>query len=156
MHGKVWLIIILLCWLDVASLVSRTASQSISHPLSFLVRIETVHNMDTDINYTTIQAAINDQKTLDGHTIFIEEGTYYEHVVVNKSISVIGENRDKTKIDGTGNGTIVSVNAQNVSIRNITLINAGSQVPSLGAVLLNGTTNSVIENVAVLNNPSWA
>ena len=58
-----------------------------------------VHNLNTSLNYTTIQDAINAPETLDGHTIFVEEGKYYEHVIVNKSLSLVGENIRTTIID---------------------------------------------------------
>ena len=55
-----------------------------------------VHNLDTGLNYTTIQEAIDAPETQNGHTVFVEEGTYYENVVINKSLSLIGENRETT------------------------------------------------------------
>ncbi len=58
--------------------------------------------VDTEIivpdDYLTIQDAINAAN--DGDTIFVRNGTYYEHVVVNKSVSLLGENRETTVIDG--------------------------------------------------------
>lgn len=59
-----------------------------------------VHNLDTGLNYTSIQAAISAPETINGHTIFVEEGIYYEHLVVNKDVSLIGQNRQTTIIDG--------------------------------------------------------
>jgi len=51
-----------------------------------------VHNLNTGLNYTTIQDAINANETLDGQTILVDEGTCYENVVVNKTISLMGAN----------------------------------------------------------------
>jgi len=48
-----------------------------------------VHNLSTGLNYTSIQEAINANETWDGHMIFVEEGTYYEHLVVNKGIHLL-------------------------------------------------------------------
>ena len=51
-------------------------------------------------NYTKIHDAIND--STDGDTIFVYNGTYYEHnITIDKSISLIGENRDDTIVYGT-------------------------------------------------------
>ena len=49
-------------------------------------------------NYSIIQSAINDAS--DGDTVYVYNGTYYEIVVVDKTINLTGENRDSTIIDG--------------------------------------------------------
>ena len=51
-------------------------------------------------NYSTIQEAIN--AASDGDTIIVAAGTYNERVVINKPLTLQGENRDTTIIDGTG------------------------------------------------------
>jgi len=84
-----------------------------------------VQNIDTSLNYTMIQDAINAPETLDGHTIKVYSGIYYEHVVVNKSVSLIGEDRSTTAIDGSRNGTAVHVKANNTMIREFTIRKSG-------------------------------
>ena len=59
-----------------------------------------VHDINNGLGYETIQEAVDAPETLDGHTIFAEAGTYYENIVVNKPVSLFGENRDTTIIDG--------------------------------------------------------
>jgi len=51
-------------------------------------------------NYSTIQDAIDDAS--DGDTVFVynDSSPYIENVVVNKSINLIGEDKDSTVIDG--------------------------------------------------------
>jgi parallel beta-helix repeat protein len=53
-----------------------------------------VHNIDTQENFSTIQAAIDDSSTIDGHTITVEAGAYVENVNVNKRLTLIGEGAD--------------------------------------------------------------
>ncbi len=50
-------------------------------------------------NYTVIQDAINDSS--DGDTVFVYSGTYSENVWVNKSITLKGESKDNTTINGS-------------------------------------------------------
>jgi len=142
-----------------------TAWQSAGYP----VWIATVHNVDTAFNYDTIQAAIDAPQTLDEHTILVDAGIYYEHVVVNKSVSLIGEDRSTAIIDGTwtvGNG--INVTANKVTISGFTVKNNWKGIYVEGAsdnvikenlvtnstcgILLEGSSNNtIIENIAVNN-----
>jgi len=74
-------------------------------------------------DYPTIQEAINHAK--DGDTVFVRSGIYYEHVVVNKTISLIGENRSDTIIDGSGTGIILDIVANGTAVRGFKIQNGG-------------------------------
>jgi parallel beta-helix repeat protein len=81
-----------------------------------------VHNLNTGLNYAAIQEAINANETLDGHTIQVDAGTYIEHVNVNKSVSIVGENSETTIIDGgQGGGWVVAVREDNVTVTGFTI-----------------------------------
>jgi parallel beta-helix repeat protein len=86
----------------------------------------TVHNVSTGLSYSTVQEAINANETADGHVIRVDAGTYYEQVVVNKSLTLIGQDKFSTIIDGNGSQTILQVTAQNVTVFNFTLQNTTS------------------------------
>ena len=88
-----------------------------------LTLAETVHNLDTGLSYTTIQAAIDAVETLDGHTIFVEEGTYYEHLYINKSLTLFGDTIGTAVIDGNGTSQVVDIKADNVDISNFLITN---------------------------------
>ncbi|RLF44612.1 MAG: hypothetical protein DRN09_02970, partial [Thermoplasmata archaeon] len=47
-----------------------------------------VHNLNTHENFSTIQGAIYDNNTTDGHIIEVDPGTYHENVKVNKSLTI--------------------------------------------------------------------
>jgi parallel beta-helix repeat protein len=134
-----------------------------------------VHNLNTGYNYATIQEAIDANETLDGHTIFVENGTYFEHIVVNKSLTLRGESRDNTIIDGNGTGTVVwlsaSSNITGFTIRNgeygiqvrifvfATPVFTGHRIEDnrivdnrYGGVSLRGCANNTISNNIILNN----
>ena len=80
-----------------------------------------VHNLDTGLNYTTIQEAIDAPETLGGHTIKVDAGIYYENVVVSKSLTLIGEKTSTTIIDGSYTGTCLKIIANNVNITGFTI-----------------------------------
>ena len=73
--------------------------------------------------WDSIQEGINDAG--DGYTIFVHNGTYYENVVVNKSLTLKGENRNNTIIDGVGSGEVIRVTANNCVINGFTVRNGG-------------------------------
>jgi len=58
-----------------------------------------------------------------GDTVFVLEGTYYENVVVDKSINLTGENKDSTVIDGSGVGTVLDISADWVNVSGFTIQN---------------------------------
>ena len=73
-------------------------------------------------NHTRIQWAINNAS--DGDTIIVRAGTYYEPVVVDKALSLIGENKHDTIIDGNRTGTAVHIISNNITVSNFTIQNA--------------------------------
>ena len=76
-----------------------------------------VHNVNTGLNYSSVQAVVDASETLDGHTVLVDAGTYAEHLVVNKSLAIIGAGRDTTIIDGGGAGYVVHVVADDVLMK---------------------------------------
>jgi parallel beta-helix repeat protein len=50
-------------------------------------------------NFTKIQDAIDNASNSD--TVYVYNGTYVENLIVNKSINLIGEDKNKTIIDGS-------------------------------------------------------
>lgn len=105
-----------------------------------------VRNLNTGLSYSTIQAAIDANETLDGHTIFVEEGVYYERVIVKKAVSLIGENRSTTIIDGKGRDMGVNVTDKRITIKEFTVRNC-----TTGIYLKNSNNSLVIENIAIFN-----
>jgi nitrous oxidase accessory protein len=73
-------------------------------------------------DYPTIQAAIDNAS--QGDTILVKSGTYYETLVINKPLFLIGESQETTFIDAN-NATenIIYINASYVSIENFTISN---------------------------------
>ncbi len=67
-------------------------------------------------DYPTIESAITNAN--DGDTIFVKKGVYVENPVVNKSVSLVGEDRDSTVIDVTAG---LKVERDNVTITGFTI-----------------------------------
>jgi parallel beta-helix repeat protein len=127
-----------------------------------------VHNLNTGLNYTAIQEAIDAPETLDGHTIFVEAGTYHEHVVVNKThLSLFGES-GKTIVDGDGTGSVIYAEATGVNVSGFVIQNGTGGVVNWGgfAFISNNTiihcsysiyfersaySNTIINNTIRLN-----
>ncbi|MHA2277477.1 MAG: NosD domain-containing protein, partial [Candidatus Kariarchaeaceae archaeon] len=69
-------------------------------------------------DYTTIQGAVTG--VTSGDRIFVYNGTYIENVVLNKSITLEGQDKDSTIIDCSGSGNCIKVEADGVEIRGFT------------------------------------
>ena len=109
---------------------------------------------DESADFNTIQEAINAANP--GDTVQVRAGTYYEHVVISKSILLIGENRNTTVIDGKGTGTVVLISANHVNVTGFTVRNAGRNwgpPPGTGypdsCILGSGVTQVYVENNAL-------
>jgi parallel beta-helix repeat protein len=102
--------------------------------------------------YSTIQEAVNN--AVDGDTILVSAGTYYEHVTINKSISLVGENAETTIIDGNNTGHTVHILSDYVNVTGFTVQNSGStHMPYLDAgFCLNCTVGCTISGNCAVNN----
>jgi len=70
-------------------------------------------------DYATIQEAINHAS--GGDAIYVRSGTYYENVVVNKTVLLIGESRENTIIDARGTGKTLELTVDGVLVSNFTI-----------------------------------
>jgi parallel beta-helix repeat protein len=142
--------------------------------LFFIAKSETslpVLNVNTGLAYATIQEAINAPTTLNGHTIRVKAGTYFENVAVNKSLSLVGENKLDTVIDGGASSNVVYVTVDNASVTGFTVKNsrygyAGIDVyqsnndnisgniveDNYNGIYLYGSSDSLVEGNEVLSN----
>ena len=79
-------------------------------------------------DYSTIQEAIN--AAIDGDIVFVKRGIYNETLVVNKTISLIGEDREATIIDAQKAYTqVIAIKGNNITVANFTLGNTAHHIP---------------------------
>jgi parallel beta-helix repeat protein len=95
-------------------------------------------------DYPTIQQAINAATT--GSTILVANGTYFENLIIDKTISLIGESKYSTVIDANNSVTALQVNANSVSITGFTIKNAASY-----AMLFNNSSFAEIQDNTIEN-----
>jgi nitrous oxidase accessory protein len=131
-------------------------------------------------DYPTIQEAINNAN--EGDTVYIRMGTYFENVIVNKTISLIGEDKAETIIDGGEINSSIRVSTNNVVISNftvqngyweavciwdysnVTIINNILIHSTFGVRIANGQNNTITDNIILSNGygiqvagwPAWS
>jgi parallel beta-helix repeat protein len=100
----------------------------------------------------TIQEAINLAQPRD--TIIVHAGTYYENVIVNKTVSLIGENKHTTIIDGgAAQFDVVYISAHSVTINSFTLQRGGRGIyPDRRGVYVYSSNNTNISNNVIRDN----
>lgn len=98
-------------------------------------------------NYSTIQGAINAAN--EGDIIYIKAWTYYENVVVNKSVTLVGENKETTVIDGGRAGTVIDVVTSNVTITRFKIQNSGKTY--VGISVSHSSHVNITENIVIDN-----
>ena len=124
----------------------------------------TTNNTDFDIiiygketgDYRSIQDAID--AASDGDTIFVKNGTYYENLVIKKSIKLIGEDKYNTIIDGgiktklfKKDGIVIKAETDNIQISNFTIRNA-TGINDRGIYFLKNNIKEPSENNIITDN----
>lgn len=93
-------------------------------------------------NYTKIQDAI--ENASDGDTVFVfdKSSPYLENIVVDVSISLLGEDKDTTVIDGANISNGVNLTADNVTIMGFTIKNGNGS-----GIYLTSNNNRITDNI---------
>jgi parallel beta-helix repeat protein len=106
-------------------------------------------------NYSSIQDAIDN--ATDGDTVFIYDNSspYFENVSINRSINLLGENKNTTIINGNGDDDVITINTNYISIRELNIQNGRYAIrllSSSGALISdNIITNNGLEGIYLAN-----
>ncbi len=109
-------------------------------------------------NYTLIQSAIDAADSGDTIFVYDDSSPYYENIVIQKSIELIGEARETTFILGNeiSDGVIVNISADDVSISGFTI---QPQLDKPVGIIVNKNyvypdywNIDVIQNIFIFNN----
>lgn len=97
-------------------------------------------------NYSNVQEAIN--AASDGDNILVRNGTYYENIIVNKTVSLIGESKEATIINATGSHHVVTVISDDVVVRGFTVCDSGLV---RAGICVEGSGCSILDNIFIRN-----
>ena len=118
-----------------------------------------VTNVDTGERFTSIQAAIDDSDTLDGHTLDVAAGTYTESVTLGKRLTMLGAQAGSTavgRVVGSPSSLTESIVAP-PSGAGLTLLSGAADAIVDGFTFLDGTrgietASGPLDGIALLNN----
>ena len=100
-------------------------------------------------NYTSIQDAIDNTSYED--TVYVYNGTYYENVIINKyRISLIGEKKETTIIDGGGIDDVILIEGEEndlVTISGFTIQNSGNDARDDAGIDIYTSCNTITGNI---------
>ncbi len=106
-------------------------------------------------NYTTIQQAISNASNGDIVFVFNESSPYFEHLIINVSIQLVGENKTTTIIDGENQGDVVIFNADDIIMTGFTVQHSGD-TPKVDAGIESRSKRNVITDNLVIQNGQYA
>jgi parallel beta-helix repeat protein len=102
-------------------------------------------NDDGGADFIKIEDAIN--AAAQGDTIYVYNGTYNEHLIVNQTLTITGENKQATIIDASLlNAAVIEIDANNVRISEFTIQNGYE------GITVTGYNGSVISNNIIAEN----
>lgn len=102
--------------------------------------------------YDTIQKAVDAANPYD--TIIVRTGIHRENIFINKTLTLVGEDRNTTIIDGSRTGNAIRIVVSNVAIINFTIRNSGDghENPDDSGIFLFRAVHTTIRNNILRNN----
>jgi len=121
----------------------------------WMINIQTCHTSKTlqvPKDYSTINEAIIHASL--GDTVFVQKGLYYENLQITKSISLMGEDANRTIIIGTGGierggNAVITLSADNVKVSGFSIesLNYSSPPNYATGINIQGDNCSITSNI---------
>lgn len=102
-------------------------------------------------DFPTIQEAINAAE--NGSTILVDSGVYYEHLTMNKTLTLLGVDKKTTIIDGSNTSTVITIEADDVVLDGFTVRRSGPglEPDEVGVHLISSSGSIIRGNIVTLN-----
>jgi parallel beta-helix repeat protein len=100
--------------------------------------------------FSSIQDAID--AVAIGGTVNVAAGTYHENVVIDKQVTIEGEDKTTTIIDGGSSGNVIEITADNAEISGFTIQNSGSDLSHIISNEAAGIALGEVSGVVVEDN----
>jgi parallel beta-helix repeat protein len=100
---------------------------------------------DGPADFTKIQDAIDN--ATDGDNILVSAGRYNETLLIEKRLTLVGEDAELTFIDGNSTGTVISIReTSDVRIRGFTIQNSGTSNGNNSGIFIFNSQSCVISD----------
>lgn len=102
-------------------------------------------------NYSTIQAAIDAAKPND--VIIVAPGTYNEHFLIGKSLTLIADKQGEAILDGDGEENVIDIKVDDVDVIGFTIKNAtrGIRLSSKQCAIIGNTIRETEQGITLHN-----
>jgi parallel beta-helix repeat protein len=136
---------------SIGFVTGSTVSEKISQPL---IRGQTLYVGGIGPgNYTRVQDAVDNASSGDTVFVYDDSSPYKENITISKSLTIQGENKQTTIIDGSyGSGLSFHIYSDNVTVTRFTIQNTGTAV-YIGGVGETASHNIITDNI-ILNSHS--
>ncbi len=96
-------------------------------------------------HFNTIETGVT---TVDKNgTVLVFNGTYPEHIILNKSLRLLGEDKYATRIEGAGSGDAINITDDNVIIQGFTIQNYTEG----NGIIIASNHNKIMDNIIADN-----
>jgi parallel beta-helix repeat protein len=99
-------------------------------------------------NFSKIQDAIDNATNNETIFVYDDSSPYYENIVIDKSITLLGENKTTTAIDAQGvGGNVVTITAEGVIFSGFSVLNWNDNISSQTGIYIHSNTCKIVGNI---------